>query len=203
MIEKIGDVLSQFYLAFSESVPDNMKPFFILAFYTLMLFLYVIFIWKFYKFISKRDFLELNLSQYNINEDSTFYQFLAIILYILEYIIILPVLVFFWFSVLALFFFIMSKMGDVNQILLISASVIAVIRITSYYFGELSQDIAKLIPLTLLTLLMFEEGFFSIQKLLDNFYQIPSLFGNILAYFIFIMAIEFIMRIIYLIFPKE
>jgi len=177
-----------------ESIPKAYYPYIVVAAFSAFIVLYLLFVWKFYRFLSKRDILELELNKYNTSEHPVLYKFFASLLFLLEYIIIIPIIVFFWFFIFSLFLLFLSKNHDVGNILLISASLVASIRMLSYYSEELSSDIAKLFPFTLLVVLLIEEKFFSITLFIDKFAEIPDLFGNIFAYLIFIIGIEIFMR---------
>jgi len=189
-----------FYNSINESVPEKYKPFIILATFTIFIAIYAIFVWKFYRFLAKRDILELNLSQYNRSEHAFWSKFIAGFLFFIEYIIIVPVLVFFWFSILAIFFILVSKADSASHILIVAAAIVAAVRLTSYYSTDLSKDLAKLFPFTVLGVFLIEPGFFSIQKLILRIAEIPSLFYNILSYLVFIIIIEIVMRFFFLIF---
>jgi len=201
MIQQIlNQTLTNVYVSFTEAVPDAYKPLITIAFYTLLIAIYSILMWKFYKFLARRDILELNLSQYNRTEHPVLYKFLAVLLYFLEYVIILPIIVFFWFSVFSVFILLLSEIENVSQILLISAAIVAATRMTAYYSRELSKDLAKLFPFTLLVVFLLQPTFFSIQRIITRFLEIPSLLNKILIYLAFIAALEILMRFMFTVF---
>src|SRR3989344_1832016 len=57
-----------------------------------------LFIYKFYNSISKRNLIELNLRQYNYSSHPIASKFFAILLYLLEYMVIMPFLILLWFA---------------------------------------------------------------------------------------------------------
>ena len=68
---KIGDLgvnIFNYYTAIISSLPLFAQKFVGLFLIVLLIFLYSIFIWKLYRFISKKNFIELNLNQYNTSE---------------------------------------------------------------------------------------------------------------------------------------
>jgi len=180
--------LSNIYVSFSQQIPEK------LAVYTILIAVYAIFIWKFYKFLAKKNIIELDLKQYNTTEHPGLNKFFASLLFLAEYIIILPVLVFFWFSIFSIFLLVLSKGQDVGQILLISAAIIASTRLASYYSQDLSKDLAKMFPFTVLAVFLLEPKFFNISELFLRFSEIPLLLNNILIYLVFILGLEIIMR---------
>ena len=82
---------------------------------------------------------------------------------------------------------------------LISATVIAAIRMASYYKENLSQEIAKILPFTLLAISVLNPSFFLetqyLGRVINQLIQIPSFFSNIAYYLIFIIILEIILRL--------
>lgn len=166
-----------------------------LIFFTAVIVIATVFISYFCKFLAKKNFIELNLNQYNQYSNPTLVKIFAVILYIIEYIILLPIMTFFWFAVLSILILLLARGLEVSTILLISSALVASVRITSYVSENLSEDLAKLLPFNLMAFAITATGFFDISDLLQRIYEIPSLFSSIPYYLLFIMAVEFIMRI--------
>ena len=91
------------YNGFVATLPSWVQNFLTLFILVLIIVIYSIFIWKFYRFISKKNILQLNLNKYNKTEHPFLTKILAATFYFLEYIIILPFLIFFWFAVFTFF----------------------------------------------------------------------------------------------------
>ena len=85
------------YNGFLSLLSPFFQTFFNLFFLALMIFLYATFVWKLHRFISKKNILDLDLNRYNTAEHPTNAKVVAGALYFLEYAIILPFLIFFWF----------------------------------------------------------------------------------------------------------
>lgn len=168
-----------------------------LVFFTAVIVFYSIFVFYFYRFLARKDIIQLNLNQYNQYNNKVLVEIFAIIFYVVEYIIILPVLTFFWFAFLAILILVLSKGLDTATVLLISAALVASVRITAYVSEDLSKDLAKMLPFTLLAIAITSLGFFSVHSLLSRFSEIPALLTNIPYYLIFIIAVELIMRVGY------
>ena len=141
---------------------------------TLFIVTYSLFVFYFYRFLAKKNIINLNLTKYNQYEFGTVYRFFAIIFFILEYLIILPFITFFWFGILSILMLILSKGIPITQILIISASLIGAIRITSFVSEDLSRDLAKMIPLALLALAITSANF-NIELILEELKQIPCM----------------------------
>jgi len=169
---------------------------FTLIFFTAIIVLYSVFVFYFYQFLAKKNILELNLGQYNKYANPTVIKFFAVIFYILEYIILLPILTFFWFAFLAILILVLAQGMQASTVLLISTALIASVRATSYVSQTLSKDLAKMVPFTLLTIAITNKGFFQITPLLGRITEIPSLFSDIPYYLLFIVLVELTMRLV-------
>ncbi len=168
--------------------------------FALIIAFYSIFTFKFYRFISKKDLISLDLNQYNTSKHPVLNKTLACFFYLLEYIIILPFLIFFWFAVLSLILFILSS-ESAEQVIVVAAAIIVAIRMLSYYSQDLSRDLAKMFPFTILTIFVLGQGFFDTARITDNLAQINQIeIITALFYFlILIVAVELILRMLDLI----
>jgi hypothetical protein len=197
-IKNIGEGLIKSYQEFIGFFPPIFGTFLNFLMLVLLVVGYAIFIWKFYKFISKKNPMGLNLNKYNKSHYPFFEKAIGGILYLLEYLIILPFLIFIIFSVFTLFLIILTNNQNISQILIISSVVIAVIRMTSYYKEELSQDIAKMLPLTLLAISVLNPNSFAesqyLEGIINHFIQLPTFIGQIFIYLLFIITLEAILR---------
>jgi len=193
-ITNFGTNLLGFYKEFLETLPPIAGNFFNFIIIVLLIVLYSIFVWKFYRFISKKNILELDLNKYNTSSDPFFMKLFAGLFYFLEYIIILPFLILFWFSAFSIFLIFLTGELEIASLLIISATIIAAIRMTSYYKEDLARDIAKLFPFTLLAVTILTPKFFNIERIFNQFSLLPNFFGNILYYLFFIILLEVILR---------
>ncbi|MBU0958382.1 MAG: hypothetical protein KKB31_00410 [Nanoarchaeota archaeon] len=167
---------------------------FTLLFFTAVIIIYSVFVFYFYRFLAKKNIIELNLHQYNRYSNSNLAKFFAIIFYIVEYLVLLPILTFFWFAVLAILILTLAEGIPLSSVLLISAALVASVRTTAYISESLSKDLAKMIPFTFLAIAFTKPGFFEVSPLLSRILEIPTLLSIIPYYLIFIVSIELIMR---------
>lgn len=193
--EQFGSSLINLYHEFLLQLPNWAQHFVNLFLLSILIVIYSILVWKFHKWIAKKDILELNLKRYNQFQHRVLAKTLAILIYFLEYIIILPIIVFIWFSIFTLFLIMLKENIEIQIILLSSVTIITAIRITAYYKEELSRDIAKLFPLTLLAVAA-TQGLMSFDKIIAQIPLIPSFFNNLWIYLIFIMVVEFFLRVL-------
>jgi hypothetical protein len=183
-----------FFVDISSSFPENERIVMSLFIYTILILMYAVFIWKFYKFLARRDIIQLNLRQYEYSVHPSWEKFLAVALYTLEYLIILPFLVLFWFAIFSVFLLVLSESQNTQQILMISAAIITSTRIMSYISEDLSKDIAKILPFTVLAAFILGSNFFDSGTLFNKFAEIPNLFTHILIFLVFIFLVEFLFR---------
>lgn len=196
----IGAEISNAYNSFISSLSPGIQNFLNLFFLILLITIYSIFIWKFYRFIATKNIIKLNLNKYNKSSNPKLTKILAGFFYFIEYIIILPFLIFFWFSIFTIFLIFLTEGTEVSNIILLSAVIVGAIRMTAYYKEDLAKDVAKLIPFTLLGISMTKAGFFDFPTILSRFSEIPLFFSNILSYLIIIIVLEIILRSFDLIF---
>ena len=192
--DKIINGISGIFTSLESSIPEGYRVLVGLTLYTIFILLYSIFIWKFYKFLARKDIIKLNLRQYNKTQNPGLEKFLAVFLDTLEYVIVLPFLILFWFAILAFFILVLSQSDNILQIMLITGAIIASTRITSYISEDLSKDIAKIFPFTILATFLLNPDVFNITNIFNKILEIPSIFQNILIFMVFIFIIEVILR---------
>ena len=196
----LGTELAKGYTELISLLPPYIGSFLNFFLLVLIVIIYSVFVWKFYRFVSRKNIIGLNLSQYNRAQFPFFAKALTAILYLVEYILILPILIFFWFAIFTLFLTFLTENLELNTLLIISATIIAAIRMTSYYNQNLAQELAKMLPFTLLSISFLNPGFFGIGRVFTQISQIPSFFTQIGAYLGYIMLLELILRLFSLVF---
>lgn len=178
-----------------QTILINIKP---IALLVLGIVIYSIFVFKFYRYLAKRDILTFGWSKKYSWKEGHVERFFHILLYTLEYLILVPIIIFFWFLVLTVILLFLSN-NSASQIMLISMAIIAAVRITAYYHDQLSIDLAKMIPFTLLGFFIVDMYFFSMETVLSNAQAMFSNIDKLTFYLLFAIVVEFIMRIIQLI----
>ncbi len=196
----VTETLTGLYDSFIKGLPDPVPTFVTLLILTIIIAVYSVFIWKFYNFISTKNVLSLDLKKLNKLEHPVSAKILASLFYVLEYLIILPILIFFWFAFFTALLTVLSKELPANAIILISAMIIAAVRVTAYIpkYGEsVSGEIAKIVPFTLLGISLTNPNFFKIDEIFLQFNKVLPLINDIWIYLFFIIALEFLLRIIF------
>ena len=186
--------IENIYILLLSKLPTMFAEFLNFFLLVLLIVLYSIFIWHFYRLLSKKDILQLNLNQYNKYQDAFLVKIVAGFLYLIEYILISPLLIFAGFVCFTILIILMNESLSIASLLLISATIVASIRITAYYKEDLSREIAKFFPFTLLGLSLINPNLFNLDRIFSQVLSIPSLFNQVGNYLLFIIFIEIILR---------
>ena len=198
----IIEIIQQGYMYFYNQISPVIGETYLQLFvFSIGLFIYAVFVWHFYKTLSRRDIFEINLEKYNLPhvKHKTLGKVGSVISYILKYGFVFPIYIFLWFLILSLFLLVLSEEITINHIILTSVVIVSATRVTSYYKEDLSNDMAKLIPFALLAILIVDPNFFSIQTTIARLSEIPNLWSQIIQFLVFSIVLEWILRILYLI----
>lgn len=182
------------------SVPDAIAVLLPLLVFVLGMVVYSVFIFKFYRFVATRDIIPLNLQQY---QRYTRFEWLKQVLnglfYIAEYIIIFPLLLFFWFAVFAVFLLLLSQQSP-TIVLLIAMAIVATVRVAAYYSEDLAKDVAKTIPFSLLAIFLIDLHSFQFGNFPFVLQSISGLWDTLVYYGIFVLLLELLLRVLTLLF---
>ena len=178
------------------NLDDALQLLWPVAIYVLGMGLYAIFVFKFYRFVAARDIVSLDLSKYEESRFRFVRGFLQLVLYGAKYIILFPACAFFWFAVLTLILAFLSKERPLQEVLLIALATVSAIRVTAYYNEDLSRDLAKILPFAVLAIFLIDTSFFDVQESLNILTELNDYRERILYYLIFLMAVEFTLRLL-------
>ncbi len=162
------------------------KPFII---FLIGMIIYAFFIFKFYRFLARRDIFHIKKREKG--------EGLHPVLYVLAYIFLYPVIAFLWFIIISILLIFLAKEQAVQNILLISITLITAVRATAYHSEDLSRDLAKMLPFALLGIFLVDITYFSFDSSINMLKMMPSLWRIMVYYLIFIIIIEFVLRIVY------
>lgn len=157
---------------------------------------YAVFVFKFYKFIAQKDIFKLNLHEHNRAEHEGLRMFIAIVFYVLEYLLFFPILAFTWFGILTVLLVFLVSDPTLELVLLLSMAVVAAVRVTAYYKQELSEEVSKTLPLALLAVFLIDLSSFSAAASWQVLWEIPSHWEVLIYYLGFIMVLELGLRIV-------
>lgn len=194
----IEEGILEFYNDFVLAMPENLKMIPPIFFIAITLTIYSIFIWYFYRFLARRDVLKLNLKKYNVYKHDALIKFFAVLFYIAEFLVVGPIVIFFWFTILSFSFIILAKELDVGTVMLICAALISAIRITSYFNEGLAKELAKMVPFTMIAVVITTPDFWDLSTTISRISQLPVFFANSLYYLLFIFILESLLRLFFL-----
>jgi len=177
---------------FAQDFVSTMVP---VAMFVVILTIYSILIWHFYRSVSKRDIFSIDPKKFKY--EGAFGKFFDVILYLFKYTLIYPLLTFVFFFGYAVLLIFLSKSLDVNSILLTSISLISAIRVAAYYNEDLSKDLAKLFPFVMLAIFLLDPSFFSIEQIIQKIFELPNFFILGLRFILFVILLEWFLRIFY------
>lgn len=164
--------------------------------YAIAMSVYGIFVWHFYRKLAARDLMVFDISEYKSRrKHRVVREAVGLLFYFIKYAILFPVFSFFWFVMLSFFLFFLSKSRSLESILVIAITLVSSIRILAYYSEDLSKDLAKLIPFTLLGVFLVEPSFLSFSSLVERFLGVPALLHVAIGYLIFVCALEMVLRL--------
>ena len=153
------------------------------------------FVFVFYRALAKKDLVQLDLSKYSNDFGGNVKKYLRSVLFVVKYIVIIPILIAFWTLVLAVILTLLSDSSDHARSALIATSVVGAVRILAYWTEDLSRDVAKMLPFAVLG--VFLVGSTSVQwsefeELLRN---LPELAKSFFSSLILLAILETLLRI--------
>lgn len=148
----------------------------------LLIAIYSIFIWHFYRFIAQKDCFKIKERKH------------PKIIGFLKYFFIFPFVAFLFFFGFAIIMLFLTKNLSIEGTLSTSFAVILAIRITAYYSEDLSKDLAKMLPFALLGIFLVDPSYFSFQDVIDKAYSIPEFLTLCIQFIIFIILVEWFLR---------
>lgn len=166
-----------------------------LGIYVIAMVIYAVIIYKFYRMLAKKEMFKIKIDKPDHDILKILASIWEFVLFILHSIVVFPIVTSLWFIVLGGFLMFLSKSSDVGQILLITMTLIASSRITSYFNEDLAKDLAKLIPFALLGIFIVDPTYFSLSATFDKFMSLPNFLPALLQYFITVIMMEFLLAL--------
>lgn len=193
LVAKLINFYEEFIVSLEASNLAYVATIINLALLILLVFLYALFVWKLYKFISTKNFLGQYFDKLAQSQNSTSVK----LIYFIEYIIISPFLLFFWFIAFSIFILLLTNISitdGISTILIIATIIVATTRMAAYYNENLAQEIAKILPFTLLAIAITNPDFLSIERILMRLEATPLIFQGMLFYLLLIFLLEATLR---------
>ena len=185
-------VLLEFYLDFWRAY-DVLRP---LSLFVVSVVLYGVFVFHFYRFLARKDIFQLDLSKYNESGHPVLRKTISVIFYLIKSLVMFPLFVAFWFSVLAGLMLLMGRGQSIDGIMLGAMGVVATIRVCAYYNVALATDIAKILPFALLGIMLIDSSLVQIPQSAETIEAASSQLETVTYYLIAVVVLEFLLRIV-------
>lgn len=108
----------------------------------------------------------------------------------LRWLVFFPLFAFAYFAIISGALFFLAKGQSVADILLVSVSLVAGIRISSWLSEDVAHEIAKLVPIGLLGVLIVEPGYLSLETSIERFMELPSQVPLLWRYLLALFLVE-------------
>lgn len=159
---------------------------------TLVLFLASWLAWYiYYKQLARRDLFEIP----KLNLQTKFVNFFDKAIYFLKYLLIFPVYSFIWFLIFSFLLFALSKSRTIEEILFLGIIVVAATRMGAYISEKLAEDMAKLLPLTLIAIFLMDPKAVTLDTFISSFNSILLQLPRVAKYLLFIIVVEWLLRV--------
>jgi hypothetical protein len=162
---------------------------------------YSIFVWGFYRFISRRELIPIRLLQEKDGKSSI----KSIIKYAIAYVTLFPLIIFVWFFVLGYFIFIVAQDMPMHLSFFISMAIIGVVRIVAYFREDASKEVAKMIPYAMLSIFLTSAvvytnpNFIEPVELLEGLTLFTETPEAIIPYVTSVVMFEWAFRVIFIV----
>jgi len=182
-----------------EEVISLLSDFAVDTYPTLMAILsiaaYSSFVFMFYRILAKRDLVTLDLSKYANDFKGKVQKHVRSLLFLLQYIVLIPLLISFWTLVLATILTLLSDGADHSRNALIATSVVGAVRILSYWTEDLSRDVAKMLPFAVLGVFLVDSTSVQWSQFEDLLGNLPGLAESFYTSLVLLVILETLLRI--------
>ena len=197
-MENVADI-SEWTQNFSieQLMKGNFEAFQALFYLIIMIAIYSIAIYHFYRYAARRDCFKPSMRKH-----SKFVGFC-------KYFFLFPFVAIVFFLGFSLILISLTKESsyDISGILSLSFAIIVTIRITAYYTEDLSKDVSKMLPFAVLGIFLVDSSYFSMETVLQRISTLPEYVNMITQFIVLIIIVEWILRaslnIRYKILPKK
>ena len=155
---------------------------------------YSIFVFVFYRNLAKRDLITLNLDKYSNNLTGKIKKYIKSITFVIQYILIIPILLTFWTLVLAIILTLLSPDADHSRNALIATSVVGSVRILSYWTEDLSRDVAKMLPFGVLGVFLVGDAQVQVSEIRELLQSLEEIATSFVSSLFLIAVVEGVLR---------
>ena len=154
------------------------------------------FVFMFYRILAKKDLLTLDLSKYADDFGGKVKKYLRSMLFVVQYIVVVPILIAFWTLVLAVILTLLSDSSDHSRNALIATSVVGAVRILAYWTEDLSRDVAKMLPFAVLGVYLVSSTSVQWSEFIELLESLPELAKSLFSSLVLLAILETLLRIV-------
>ena len=158
---------------------------------------YGVFVFNFYRFLARKDIFTLNLQKHNQAKRPALRKTISVIFYTVKCLVLYPVFVFFWFFIMAVLLYFLSRNQSVEVVMLVAMGVVGAIRISSYYQEALATDISKILPFALLGIMLIDTSVLRLVESTESVREAALQWETVtsMAYYLaFVVSLELLLR---------
>ena len=158
--------------------------------------LYSTFVFKFYRFLAKKDLIDADFSQYSEGFTGFMKRFVDGVLLIIQNILFAPFLISFWVLILAVILTLLSGGDDLYWNVLVATSVVGSVRVISYFSEDLARDVAKMLPFAVLGVFLVDTGSFNWDAVSILWGQLDDFAISFASSMTLVVLLETVLRIL-------
>ncbi len=158
---------------------------------------YGVFVFNFYRFLARKDIFTLDLQKHNQAKRPALRKTVSVIFYTVKCLVLYPVFVFFWFFIMAVLLYFLSRNQSVEVVMLVAMGVVGAIRVCSYYKEALATDISKILPFALLGIMLIDNSVIRLVESTESVRDVALQWDTVLSlsyYLAFVVSLEFLLR---------
>ena len=158
---------------------------------------YGVFVFNFYRFLARKDIFTLDLQKHNQAKRPALRKTISVIFYTVKCLVLYPVFVFFWFFIMAVLLYFLSRNQSVEVVMLVAMGVVGAIRISSYYQEALATDISKILPFALLGIMLIDTSVLRLVESTESVREAALQWETVtsMAYYLaFVVSLELLLR---------
>lgn len=164
--------------------------------YVVGMIAYTVFIFEFYRYVARRDLFELKLVRYARGR-ARVKNIVRMGLYAVKYLLVFPTVIIVWYLVFTALVAVLSGGTAVASLLVLTMAVVTTTRVTAYYNEDLSKDVAKLVPFSMLGVFVIDGiEALSLGSVIAIIDALPEFWPTILTYWAFTVLLEFVLRLV-------
>jgi len=184
--EEFFKVSEEFRANFSleEILSGNFSAFTAILYLAISIAIYSIIIYHFYRYVARRDCFKPSKRKHSKA------------IGFMKYFFLFPFVVMIFFLGFSMMLLFLAKDIGPYTVLSTAFAIILAIRICSYYTEDLSRDVAKMLPFALLGVFLVSPSYFEFSDIESKITQLPELINIATIYLLFLIIVEWILRIL-------